>query len=112
MRFPATFATWYGKSPYAHVGCLTILLDATLLFPYAGACVLLQHLEEVIARTDQGSGDEHLRVLVAKLGSGGTTEALHALQGVRLSLAKYFARCTMIGTGGKQILERKFIAAV
>ncbi|KAG1899467.1 Nup85 nucleoporin-domain-containing protein [Suillus fuscotomentosus] len=86
--------------------------DATLLFPYAGACVLLQHLEEVIARTDQGSGDEHLRILVAKLGSGGTTEALHALQGVRLSLAKYFARCTMIGTGGKQTLERKFIAAV
>ncbi|KAG2142873.1 Nup85 nucleoporin-domain-containing protein [Suillus bovinus] len=86
--------------------------DATLLFPYASARVLLQHLEEVIARTDQGSGDEYLRVLIAKLGSGGTNEALHALQGVRLALAKYFARCTMIGTGGKQILERKFIAAV
>ncbi|KAG2355971.1 Nup85 nucleoporin-domain-containing protein [Suillus spraguei] len=86
--------------------------DATLLLPYASACILLQHLEEVIARTDQGSGDEYLSVLISKLGSSGTTEALHALQGVRLALAKYFARCTMIGTGGKQILERKFIAAV
>ncbi|KAG1817067.1 Nup85 nucleoporin-domain-containing protein [Suillus subaureus] len=86
--------------------------DATLLFPYASACILLQHLEEVIARTDQGSGDEYLRILISKLGSGGTSEALHALQGVRLALAKYFARCTMIGTGGKQILERKFTAAV
>jgi nuclear pore complex protein Nup85 len=86
--------------------------DATLLFPYASACILLQHLEEVIARTDQGSGDEYLRVLISKLNSGGTAEALHTLQGVRLALAKYFARCTMIGTGGKQVLERKFIAAV
>jgi nuclear pore complex protein Nup85 len=86
--------------------------DATLLFPYASACVLLQHLEEVVARTDQGSGDEYLRVLISKLNSGGTAEALHTLQGVRLALAKYFARCTMIGTGGKQVLERKFIAAV
>lgn len=100
------------RTSYTRAGCLTFLLDAALLFPYASACILLQHLEEVIARTDQGSGDEYLRVLISKFGSGGTTEALHALQGVRLALAMYFSRCTMIGTGGKHILERKFIAAV
>lgn len=87
-------------------------LDGVLLFSYANACILLQHLEEVIARTDQGSSDEYLRVLISKLGCGGTTKALRALQGVRLALAKYFARCTMIGTGGKYVTERKFSAAV
>ncbi|KAJ8594775.1 hypothetical protein M405DRAFT_857859 [Rhizopogon salebrosus TDB-379] len=86
--------------------------DGVLLFSYANACILLQHLEEVIARTDQGSSDEYLRVLISKLGCGGTTKALRALQGVRLALAKYFARCTMIGTGGKHVTERKFSAAV
>jgi nuclear pore complex protein Nup85 len=112
VRFPTTFAAWYVESSIYVCQVTKFLLDATLLFPYASACVLLQHLEEVVARTDQGSGDEYLRVLISKLHSGGTAEALHALQGVRLALAKYFARCTMIGTGGKQVLERKFIAAV
>ncbi|KAF9244099.1 Nup85 nucleoporin-domain-containing protein [Melanogaster broomeanus] len=81
--------------------------EPTALFSYASACVLLYRLEEVCARTAQGSGEDYLRILEMKLQAHGREVAQQQLQLARLALAKYFARCAMIGTGGTQIIDRR-----
>ena len=42
-----------------------------------------------------------------KLRIDGRQDTQQRLQVVRLALAKYFARCAMIGTGGTQIIDRR-----
>ncbi|KAF9219749.1 hypothetical protein BS17DRAFT_375656 [Gyrodon lividus] len=81
--------------------------EPTPLFSYASACVLLYRLDEVCARTAQGSGEDYLRTLEMKLQVDGCRVAQQQLQLARLALARYFARCTMIGTGGAQIIDRR-----
>ncbi|KAG9309470.1 Nup85 nucleoporin-domain-containing protein [Chiua virens] len=81
--------------------------EHTPLFSYASACILLYRLDEVCARTAQGSGDDYLKMLEMKLRIDGQHGTQQRLQVVRLALAKYFARCAMIGTGGMQIIDRK-----
>jgi nuclear pore complex protein Nup85 len=68
---------------------------------------LLQKLEEIFIRTSQGSGDDYLSVLRRTTKSGGDKEALERLKTVRVALARYFARCTIIGVGGKHVVEQR-----
>lgn len=84
--------------------------DPTLLFSYSGACQLLRRLEEIFIRAEQGSGSDYMGVLMRTMKDGGEKEALNRLQPVRLSLARYFARCTVIDVGGKHVLERRAVA--
>lgn len=88
---------------YSH---LFNLPDSTLLFAYSEAVELLQKLEEIFMRAEQGSGDDYLTVLRRTIRGGGNKEALNHLKTVRLGLARYFARCTVIGVGGKHVAER------
>lgn len=96
--------SWWGVLLLDALGLLEH--KAALLFSYPSACLLLRRLEEVFTRSQHGSGDDYLRMLNRKANS--TPEAaLNQLQAVRLALARYFARCTMIGTGGKQFMGRR-----
>lgn len=51
-------------------------------------------------------------MLDMKLHIDGPQNTQQRLQVVRLALAKYFARCAMIGTGGAQIIDRRVGPAV
>lgn len=62
---------------------------------------LLRRLEEVQTRTAQGSGPEYLSALMCQTQKGGEPEALRQLESVRLALARYFARCSVLAVGGK-----------
>lgn len=77
-----------------------LLSDSTLLFTMSDAGVLLRKLEEIFIRTSQGGGEDYLSVLVKTIKGAGEKEALERLKIVRLALARYFARCTVIGLGG------------
>ena len=81
-----------------------------LLFSYSGACQLLKRLEEIFIRAEQGSGVDYLDVLMRTMKNAGEKEALNRLKTVRLSLARYFARCTVIDVGGKHVTERRAVA--
>lgn len=85
-------------------------IDPTLLFPYSDACKLLQKLEEIFIEAEQGSGNDYLSVFMRVIKIGPEIEALNRLITVRLALARYFARCTVIGVGGKNITERRSYA--
>jgi len=89
---------------------IQLLHNSTLLFPYSGACELLQKLEEIFIRAEQGSGDDYLPVFMRTMKTGSEKEALNRLKTARLALARYFARCTVIGVGGKSITERRSYA--
>jgi nuclear pore complex protein Nup85 len=71
---------------------------------------LLQKLEEIFIRAEQGSGDDYLPVFMRTMKTGSEKEALNRLKTARLALARYFARCTVIGVGGKRITERRSYA--
>lgn len=81
-----------------------------MLFSYSGACQLLRRLEEIFIRAEQGSGTDYLDVLMRTMKNAGEKEALNRLKTVRLSLARYFARCTVIDVGGKHVTERRVVA--
>ncbi|KAF8842387.1 hypothetical protein BDN67DRAFT_899400 [Paxillus ammoniavirescens] len=97
--------SWWGI--LLHDAVQLLQYEPTPLFSYASACVLLHRLDEVCAKTAQGSGGDYLRILEMKLQAGGCQVAHQQLQIARLALAKYFARCSMIGTGGSQIIDRR-----
>jgi nuclear pore complex protein Nup85 len=84
--------------------------DSTLLFSYAGALELLQKLQEIFTRAEQGSGSDYLAILTRTIKGGDEKEALNRLKTVRLQLARYFARCTVIGVGGKHVTEKRSYA--
>lgn len=75
-----------------------------MLFTSSEACLLLKKLEEIHIRSSQGSTEDYLSVLARTTKSGGEKHALQQLQGVRLALARYYARCGVIGVGGKNVL--------
>ncbi|KAH9987510.1 Nup85 nucleoporin-domain-containing protein [Russula vinacea] len=72
--------------------------DNLMLFSSSGAVELIKRLEEVHLRASQGSGDAYLSVLMVTMGSN-EAEALQRLKSARLTLAKYYAKCTMIAGG-------------
>lgn len=79
-----------------------------MLFSSAGVSLLLRKMEEVHIRASQGSGEDYLVILMKIIragngkGVGSEKDALNKLKVVRLALAKYFARCGVIGVGGKE----------
>ena len=72
-----------------------------MLFRAEEACLLMQKLEEVFMRVAQGHGSDYLTILTRAKGCKDDKQALQKLQAVRLALAKYYARCSAIGTGGR-----------
>jgi len=76
--------------------------DDLMLYSSSGAVELLKRLEEVHLRTSQGSGDAYLSILMVTMGGSNEAEALQRLKTARLSLAKYYAKCTMVA-GGRDI---------
>ena len=78
-----------------------------MLFTSAGACLLLHRLEEIHIRASQGSGDDYISVLARMANVGSEKEGLLRLRPVRLALARYFARCAVIGVGGKDVGIRR-----
>ena len=74
--------------------------DGTMFFASADAYLLIQKLEEIHSMTGQGCGDDYLPILSRVTGRG-VKHALQRLEVVRLSLARYYARCGAIGVGGR-----------
>lgn len=70
-------------------------------FTTSEATLLLRKLEEVISRSSYGAGKDYLAVLAQCTKNGDEKFALQQLQGVRLALAKYYARCAVMNVGGK-----------
>ena len=62
---------------------------------------LLRGLEKVQTRTTQGADPEYLSALMLQMEKGAEREALRQLESVRLALARYFARCSVLAIGGK-----------
>ncbi|KAH9924587.1 Nup85 nucleoporin-domain-containing protein [Amylocystis lapponica] len=87
------------------LSCAVELLqtDESMLFTSADACMLMQKLQEISTHTAQGAGEDYLPVLAQTTKSGGEKHALQLLQVVRLVLARYYARCGVIGVGGKNV---------
>lgn len=103
------------KSWWAVLLCDAVELlqyESTPLFSYSSACLLLQRLDDILSRTAQGASEDYLKTLDAKLRVEGQQDPQKQLQLVRLALAKYFARCAMIGTGGTQTVPRRVVATV
>jgi nuclear pore complex protein Nup85 len=73
-----------------------------MLYPSSGAVELLKRLEEVHLRASQGSGDDYLSVLEITMKGASEAEAIQRLKTARLSLAKYYAKCTMVA-GSREI---------
>lgn len=58
---------------------------------------ILQRLEEVTLRTNQGCGGDYLTIMNRILKLGGSKDALKRLDILRLALARYLARCMLTG---------------
>lgn len=76
-------------------------LTEDMLFSTEDARVLLRKLEEICSRSAQGAGSDYLSVLARTTKNKDEKLALQRLQVVRLALAKYYARCGVIGVGGR-----------
>ncbi|KAG6332234.1 hypothetical protein ID866_6855 [Astraeus odoratus] len=72
----------------------------------------LLEYDEIVSRTGQGAGGHYLKNLEARLQVVGQQDVQKQLQLVRLALAKYFARCAMIGTGGTELVPRRVLSTV
>lgn len=87
---------------YLYPIIFSLTVDDLMLYSSSGAVELLKRLEEVHLRASQGSGDAYLSILMVTMGGSGEAEALQRLKSARLSLAKYYAKCTMVA-GGRDI---------
>jgi len=59
----------------------------------------LRRIEEISTRTAQGAGEDYLTVFVRTIRDGNEKEALERLRVVRLALAKYLARWSVLSAG-------------
>lgn len=73
--------------------------DDLMLYSSSGAVELLKRLEEVHLGASQGAGDDYLSILMVTMKGSDDSEALQRLKSARLSLAKYYAKCTMVAGG-------------
>lgn len=73
-----------------------------MLYSSSGAVELLKRLEEVHLGASQGAGTDYLSILMVTMKGSDESEALQRLKSARLSLAKYYAKCTMVA-GGRDI---------
>ncbi|EIW58253.1 uncharacterized protein TRAVEDRAFT_123029 [Trametes versicolor FP-101664 SS1] len=71
-----------------------------MFFTSEDACLLMQRLESIHIMAGQGCSDDYLPVL-CRVTKRGEKHALQRLEVVRLSLARYYARCGAIGVGGR-----------
>jgi nuclear pore complex protein Nup85 len=76
-------------------------LAGELIFRADEVFEFLGRLEEIQSRIHNGFDDDYLHVLLRILKASSAREGLKRLEIVRLSLARYFARCSSIGVGGK-----------
>ncbi|KAI0343020.1 hypothetical protein BDW22DRAFT_1329132 [Trametopsis cervina] len=72
-----------------------------LLFTSDDVYLLLTKLEEISTRASQGAGPDYLAMVARTTKGKDEKHALQRLQIVRLALAKYYARCSAIGVGGR-----------
>jgi nuclear pore complex protein Nup85 len=71
------------------------IVDDELLITMEDTYELLRHLEEIFIRAEQGSGADYLGALRKMIGDGSDeADALRQLEVVRLTLARYLARCS------------------
>jgi len=82
--------------------------NESLLFSASDTCLLLHKLQEITTCSSQGAAADYLPVLARTIKNGDEKQALQRLQIVRLALARYYARCSVIGVGGKFANERNF----
>ncbi|EKM49160.1 uncharacterized protein PHACADRAFT_265769 [Phanerochaete carnosa HHB-10118-sp] len=78
-----------------------LLQNEEMLFTSEDACILLRKLEEICTRSAQNAGSDYLPILARTTKSKDEKGALQRLQIIRLALAKYYARCGVIGVGGR-----------
>lgn len=82
---------------------LTPSAEPSLLFSSTSASLLLQRVEEISIRSSQGSGDDYLNVIQRAIRGRGHKVALERLKTVRLALARYLARCTILGAESRPV---------
>lgn len=80
------------------------LTDENMFFTSIDATLLLHRLEEIHIRAVQGSADEYLAIFTRTTKSRDEAHALQHLQTVRLALARYYAKCAVIGVGGRTVV--------
>ncbi|KZT07396.1 uncharacterized protein LAESUDRAFT_677822 [Laetiporus sulphureus 93-53] len=71
----------------------------TMTFQTNEASLLLRILSEVTNRSEQDAADDYLPLLAKTTQGGDYPSALQRLQIVRLILHKYYAKCSLAGTG-------------
>jgi nuclear pore complex protein Nup85 len=86
-----------GSTPGLTLSCFNA--DDLMLYSSSGAVELLKRLEEVHLGASQGAGDDYLSILMVTMKGSDDSEALQRLKSARLSLAKYYAKCTMVAGG-------------
>ena len=72
-----------------------------MLFTSEDAYLLLRKMEEITSGAAQGAGSDYLTILARTTKGKDEKHALQRLQIVRLALAKYYARCGVIGVGSR-----------
>ncbi|KAH9888788.1 Nup85 nucleoporin-domain-containing protein [Cubamyces lactineus] len=91
------------KSWWAVLLCDSLELlqnGGSTFFTSTDACLLIQKLEEIQIAVVQGAAEDYLPIL-CRVTKRGEKHALQRLEVVRLSLARYYARCGAIGVGGR-----------
>ncbi|CAL1715565.1 unnamed protein product [Somion occarium] len=81
--------------------------NEAMLFTSEDTCLLMHQVEEIATRTAQGSGQDYLAVLARTIKNGDEKQAMQRIQIVRLALTRYYARCGVIGVGGKLAISTK-----
>jgi len=81
--------------------CSELLASGQLIFRADEVCELIGRLEVLSSRVQNGYGSEYLGVLMRIANSDVEQQAYKRLEIVRLSLARYYARCGQIGVGGR-----------
>ncbi|EMD38750.1 hypothetical protein CERSUDRAFT_133256 [Gelatoporia subvermispora B] len=72
-----------------------------MLFTNNDAVLFLHKLQEIDTRCAQGGQEDYLTVLARVMKGAGEKQILQRLQVIRLVLARYVARCGVIGVGGR-----------
>ncbi|KAI0070891.1 hypothetical protein K474DRAFT_1669600 [Panus rudis PR-1116 ss-1] len=78
-----------------------LLQHESMLFSSADTVLFMRKVEEIATGAAHGSSDEYLTVLRKTMRNGDEKQALQRLQMIRLALVRYYARCGVVGVGGK-----------
>ncbi|OCH91378.1 hypothetical protein OBBRIDRAFT_753240 [Obba rivulosa] len=73
----------------------------SMLFTNNDAVLFLHKLQEIDMRCAQGAQDDYLAILARTMKGAGEKQIFQRLQVIRLVLARYTARCGVIGVGGR-----------